>query len=100
PNYLASLEVTKNLFSNNPYSYPTIGYKETISYINTKDIEEFFERYICADNANICLVGAINHTQAENISKLLVSFWANGQQNNQNFYQKSNEKLTIIKSFP
>ncbi|WP_234366873.1 M16 family metallopeptidase, partial [Francisella tularensis] len=100
PNYLASLEFSKNLFSNNPYSYPTIGYKETISNINTKDIEEFFDRYICADNANICLVGAINQTQAENISKQLVSFLAKGQQNNQNFYQKANEQLTIKKSFP
>ncbi|WP_043024529.1 M16 family metallopeptidase [Francisella tularensis] len=100
PNYLASLEFSKNLFSNNPYSYPTIGYKETISNIDTKDIEEFFDRYICADNANICLVGAINQTQAENISKQLVSFLAKGQQNNQNFSQKANEQLTIKKSFP
>lgn len=100
PNYLASLEFSKNLFSNNPYSYPTIGYKETISNINTKDIEEFFDRYICADNANICLVGAINQTQAENISKQLVSFLAKGQQNNQNFIRKQMNNWLIKKSFP
>lgn len=99
PNYLASLEFSKNLFSNNPYSYPTIGYKETISNIHTKDIEEFFNRYICANNVNICLVGAINQNQAESISKHLVNFLEKGQQNTQKFSQKTNDSLTIKKSF-
>lgn len=99
PNYLASLEFSKNLFSNNPYSYPTIGYKETISNIHTKNIEEFFNRYICANNANICLVGAINQNQAESISKQLVNFLVKGQQNTQKFSQQTNESLTIKNSF-
>ena len=99
PNYLASLEFSKNLFSNNPYSYPTIGYKETISNIHTKNIEEVFNRYICANNANICLVGAINQNQAQSTSKQLVNFLVKGQQNTQKFSQQTNESLTIKKSF-
>ncbi|MFV9931650.1 MAG: M16 family metallopeptidase [Francisella endosymbiont of Hyalomma asiaticum] len=98
PNYLASLEFSKNLFSNNPYNYPTIGYKETISNIHTKNIEEFFNRCICINNANICLVGAINQNQAESISKQLVNFLVKGQQNTQKFSQQTNESLTIKKS--
>lgn len=98
PNYLASLEFSKNLFSNNPYSYPTIGYKETISNIHTKNIEEFFNRCICINNENICLVSAINQNQAESISKQLVNFLVKGQQNTQKFSQQTNESLTIKKS--
>lgn len=99
PNYLASLEFSKNLFANNPYSCPTIGYKETVANVKTTDIESFFKDYICAKNANICMVGAIDLQQAEEISEQLVSYLPKGSKNIQLFTQQKNESSVIKKKF-
>lgn len=88
PNYLASLEFSKHIFANNPYSKPTIGYKETIKKISKKDIEDFFNQNICANNANICIVGAIDKIQAEDISQSLVSFLPKGKKIRKNLLNK------------
>ncbi|GAB4222111.1 MAG: pitrilysin family protein [Francisella sp.] len=99
PSYLASLELSKNLFKDSPYSHPTIGYKENIKSINTHDVTNFFNKYICANNANICIVGDIKQNQVENISNNIISFLAKGEQNTQKFSQKDNDELTIKKPF-
>ena len=99
PNYLASLEFSKNLFANNPYSCPTIGYKETVANINTSDIEHFFENHICSRNANICMVGAIDSQQAEEIAKQLTSYLPKGSKNTQLFAQQKNDSDIIKKKF-
>lgn len=99
PNYLASLEFSKHIFANNPYSKPTIGYKETIKKISKKDIEDFFNQNICANNANICIVGAIDKIQAEDISQSLVSFLPKGKKNTQKFAQQKNNSQIIKNKF-
>lgn len=99
PNYLASLEFSKNLFTNNPYHCPTIGYKATVEKVQTKDIKEFFDRYICANNANICIVGAIEQTHACNLSKEIISFLPEGEKNVQEFVQESSNKTLVKKIF-
>lgn len=99
PNYLASLEFSKNLFANNPYSCPTIGYKETVKDIKTADIEHFLKNYICSENVNICMVGAIDLKQAEEISKQLVSYLPKGNKNTQLFTQQENDSKIIKKEF-
>ncbi|AIT08918.1 peptidase M16 [Candidatus Francisella endociliophora] len=99
PNYLASLEFSKNLFANNPYSCPTIGYKETVANVKTTDIANFFENHICAENANICMVGAIDLQQAEEISNKLVSYLPKGSKNTKLFTQQKNDSKIIKKEF-
>lgn len=99
PNYLASLAFSKKLFANNPYANPTIGYKESVNSITTDDIQNFFAEYICAKNANICIVGAINKSQAYNISKALIASLPVGEKNNQKFSQLKNNAEIIKEKF-
>lgn len=53
-----------------------------------KDIEDFFSENICANNANICIVGAIDKIQAEDISQSLVSFLPKGKKIRKNLLNK------------
>ncbi|QWU99913.1 M16 family metallopeptidase [Francisella salimarina] len=100
PNYLASLEFSKHIFANNPYSKPTIGYKETIKKISQKDIQDFFGENICANNANICVVGAIDKSQAESISQKIISLLPKGKKNTQKFAQQKNNIEIVKNKFP
>lgn len=98
-NYLASLEFSKNIFLSNPYSHPVIGYESSVKDINIEDIKSFFNKYICANNANICIVGAVDLTQAENISQQIINSLPKGDKNTLNFCQKTNDTKIIKKSF-
>ncbi len=95
PNYLASLEFSKNLFANNPYSQPTIGHIDTIKNITVKDIEDFYARLICANNANICIIGDIDDSKAQKIASTIVKSLSKGQKNLQTFKQIKNSSDTI-----
>lgn len=99
PNYLASLEFSKNIFANNPYSHPVIGYENSVKNINIKDIEEFFNKYICANNANICIVGAIESDQAKDISQQILDSLSKGNKNNSVYSQQKNDTKVIKKAF-
>ncbi|API87113.1 M16 family metallopeptidase [Francisella uliginis] len=99
PNYLASLEFSKNIFANNPYSHPVIGYESTVKDISSKDIADFFNKYICANNANICIVGAVELTQAKDISQQIINSLPKGVKNTQVFNQQVNDSKTIKKTF-
>ena len=99
PNYLASLEFSKNIFANNPYSNPVIGYESTVKDISSKDIAGFFNKYICANNANICIVGAVELTQAKDISQQIINSLPKGVKNTQVFNQQANDSNTIKKTF-
>ncbi|QIV94261.1 M16 family metallopeptidase [Allofrancisella frigidaquae] len=99
PNYLASLEFSKQLFAKNPYSHPTIGYKSSIQKITIKDITNFYDKYICANNANICIVGDICESDTQNLAKEIISSLPKGQTNTQNFIQLPAEPAIIKKQF-
>ncbi|AXA33583.1 M16 family metallopeptidase [Francisella adeliensis] len=99
PNYLASLEFSKNLFRDNPYSHPTIGHIETIEKITVKDIKDFYDTNICANNTNICIIGDIDNTKAQNLASTLISFLPVGNKNIENSTQHSVSKTTITKIF-
>ncbi|MED7818659.1 MULTISPECIES: M16 family metallopeptidase [unclassified Francisella] len=98
-NYLASLEFSKNIFLSNPYSHPVIGYESSVKDINIEDIKSFFNKYICANNANICIVGAVDLTQAENISHQIINSLPKGDKNTLTFCQQTNDTKIIKKSF-
>lgn len=95
PNYLASMEFSKNLFANNPYSQPTIGHIETIKNITTKDIENFYARLICSSNANICIIGNVDNAKAKKIANTIVRSLPKGKKNLQAFDQTKNSTDTI-----
>lgn len=99
PNYLASLEFSKNMFEDNPYGHPTIGHIDTIEKITIQEIESFYNRYICADNANICIIGDIDNNKALAVANSLITFLPKGTQNIQKFKQKRVSKATITKPF-
>ena len=100
PRYIASLEFSKNLFVDNPYSKATIGYKDTVERITTKDIASFYNKYICADNANICIVGCTDETDMQNIAKEILAILPKGQKNTQLFSQKKATTNIIKQHFP
>ncbi len=99
PNYLASLEFSKRLFKDNPYAQPTTGYKETVENITTSDITDFYDKYIVAENANVCIVGDISKEKANSFIKERISALPNGQKNEQTFSQSSPKKETVKKPF-
>ncbi|MGQ4005372.1 pitrilysin family protein [Francisellaceae bacterium CB300] len=99
PNYLASLEFSKNLFANNPYSQPTIGHIDTIKNITVKDIEDFYARLICASNANICIIGDIDNFNAEKIANTIIQSLPKGEKNLQTFKQTKNPNHIIKKPY-
>jgi predicted Zn-dependent peptidase len=99
PNYLASLEFSKNIFANNPYSHPVIGYESSVKNISIEDIKDFFNEYICANNSNICIVGAIKTDQAKDISQQILNSLPKGVKNTLSFEQKANDTKTIKKTF-
>ena len=94
-NYIASLEFSKNLFANNPYSQPTIGHIDTIKKISVKDIEDFYSKLICASNTNICIIGDVNDSKAQDIAKIIVRSLPKGSKNLQTFEQAKNSADTI-----
>ena len=95
PNYLASLEFSKKLFANNPYSQPTIGYLNTIENITVKNIENFYAKLICASNANICIIGDVDNSKAQDIAQTIVQSLPKGHKNLQTFEQANNFADTI-----
>ncbi|MED7787952.1 pitrilysin family protein [Francisella sp. 19X1-34] len=99
PNYLASLEFSKNIFANNPYKHPVIGYENSVQNISIKDIEGFFSKYICANNSNICIVGAVELDQARDISQQILDSLPKGVKNTLSFEQKANNTKIIKKTF-
>lgn len=98
-NYLASLEFSKLLFKDNPYAQPTLGYKETLEKITIKDIKNFFDKYICSSNMNICIVGNIEKNEANILSKEIISALPEGQKNTQSFIQGPAKKELLKKQF-
>ncbi|WP_150468074.1 M16 family metallopeptidase [Francisella sp. SYW-9] len=99
PNYLSSLEFSRNIFANNPYSHPVIGYEDSVKNISIEDIKEFFNKYICANNSNICIVGAIESDQAKEISQQILNSLPKGVKNTLTFEQKTNDTKIIKKTF-
>ena len=99
PNYLALLEFSKNLFANNPYSEPTIGHIKSINNIAVKDIQGFYEKFICAGNANICIIGDIDNSKAQEIANAIVESLPQGQKNLQTFGQFKNLENIIKKPY-
>ncbi|AJC49252.1 insulinase family protein [Allofrancisella guangzhouensis] len=97
--YLASLEFSKQLFAENPYSHPTIGYKSSIQKITIKDITNFYNKYICASNANICVVGDISKSDTQKLAKEIINSLHKGQANTQNFIQLPAKPIIVEKQF-
>ncbi|ASG67854.1 peptidase M16 [Francisella halioticida] len=99
PNYLASLEFSRNIFANNPYSHPVIGYENSVKDISSKDIADFFNKYTCASNANICIVGAVRSIQAKDISQQILDSLPKGTKNTAIFNQQENNTKVIKNTF-
>ena len=99
PGYLASLEFSRTLFANNPYGEPTIGHKESVSTISIDDIKNFFNKYICANNTNICIVGDITEHASKIIAEELINSLSDGAKNIQTFPQEPIETQIVNKKF-
>jgi predicted Zn-dependent peptidase len=97
--YLASLEFSKTIYQNNPYSQPTIGHKDTVSSVTVTDIKKFYETYICSENANICIVGDIDKNKASNFAQEIISSLPTGIKNDVKFIQESPDTIVIKKQF-
>ena len=97
--YLASLEFSKTIYQDNPYSQPTLGSKESVEAITINDIAEFYNKFICSENANICIVGDIDKNEASALASNILSSLPTGVINDKKFIQKSPKEITIQKHF-
>ncbi len=59
PSYIANSSFEKLIFNSSPYSFPTIGYEDTVNNISNDDIKEFYRIYLNTNNSKMVVVGNI-----------------------------------------
>jgi zinc protease len=72
PMAIANNAFWKNLYGDAPYGHPVIGTKESISALTTKDLRSFYQKYYCANNATIAIVGDVSLRQAKKIVEQII----------------------------
>ncbi len=63
----------------NPYSYPTIGYKSDVESISKNEVDNFFEKYITPANSALVVVGSIELNELKNELNKYLKNWQNGE---------------------
>ncbi len=53
-------ELLGAVFAGHPYSYPIIGYKQDLWSVNGKDLQKFYKKHYCPNNATLVVVGDVN----------------------------------------
>ena len=79
PNQVASLAFWQNLYSDHPYANPVEGHIESVQAIKPSDLNDFYQRYYVAQNAQVSIVGAMNRKQAEQIAERLTRSLKSGK---------------------
>ena len=79
PGDIASKTFYKAIYGDHPYSQPTLGTQESITKIKLKDIKNFHQQFIVAENALITIVGGIEPEKAKKIANQIASSLTNGQ---------------------
>ncbi len=62
---------------NNPYSFQTIGYEDTITNISVNDVKDFYAQYFKPNNSSLIVVGDISIEILKEKLNRNLSSWAN-----------------------
>ncbi len=72
PDAIAKKTFVSMLYGNQPYGHSTSGTPESIAALQSKDIQQFYQQYYVANNAQIVMVGNLStdevHEIAQNIA--------------------------------
>ncbi len=79
PGDIATKAFYKAIYNEHPYAQPTLGNQNSINTIQLKDIENFHQQYLVAENALIAIVGGIDTNKAKQIANQIASSLARGQ---------------------
>ena len=71
PTTIAYKRFYRTLYGKHPYGHPINGTIKSINNIQIKDIENFYQQYIVAQNGIITIVGNISKNKAQQISDRL-----------------------------
>jgi zinc protease len=96
PSYLASAVFEKLMFEDNPYSFPTVGYRKHIEKISQDDLKYFHKKYFVPTNCNLIVVGNIEEKKLiQKIDKYFAP-WQNENVENIIFNEPKRNKLKIF----
>ena len=77
PSYLASAVFEKLMFENNPYAFPTVGYRKHIDKMAADDLKLFYKKYFVPANCNLIVVGNIDEDELIQKIDTYFSQWQN-----------------------
>lgn len=73
PNGLAQRSMYAALYQQHPYAHSTIGTADSISRINTNQLEAFYRQHYVANQAIIVIVGDLSRSAAKRLAKQSIS---------------------------
>lgn len=79
PQSLASKTLWQQLYGDHPYAHPVSGTIETVKTLTIAQLQQFYQRFYIANNAQIALVGNVSRLQAEALAEALSQALPSGQ---------------------
>lgn len=73
PSAVAQLAFDKALYGTHPYAHQSIGTSTSIPTLTTKDLQEFYQKFIVANNANIAITGDLTVAQAKQLANAITA---------------------------
>ena len=69
PGSIASNAFYAAIYKGHAYESPTIGTKETVKLLTSKELKQFYNRYYVASNVTIAIVGDVDQKQAHALAE-------------------------------
>lgn len=79
PRALAIDALREVMFAGHPYAHPTTGTVESVERITLEDVQDFYQRYYVAANADVVIVGDVDRNQAEALADSVLAGLPAGQ---------------------
>ncbi|WP_227429652.1 M16 family metallopeptidase [Psychrobacter sp. I-STPA6b] len=79
PSNVASKAFIQALYGDHPYAHPSSGTLETVPSISQTDLQQFWQKFLVARNANIAITGNLTEQQAKQIANQLTSILPQGE---------------------
>lgn len=79
PAQVAQMQFWQTLYAGHPYATPVEGMPDSVQTISAKNLQEFYQRYYVARNAQVAMVGALTRAQAEKVAERLTKGLVKGQ---------------------
>lgn len=74
PSFIASSAFDKQIFGDNYYAYPEIGYDETVNNISNNDVIEYYKNYLQNSERKFIVVGNISEEEILQLTDKHFSF--------------------------